>query len=85
MLFFSLETKGFNFSGMIEDLENAPEGAVIILHACAHNPTGIIIFLSGVYAIKYPHKKQDFYLLILMRVSESNAKKEIPFLLCKLI
>jgi aspartate aminotransferase len=26
---------------MIEDLNNAPEGAVIILHACAHNPTGI--------------------------------------------
>lgn len=25
---------------MIEDLQNAPEGAVIILHACAHNPTG---------------------------------------------
>ncbi len=26
---------------MIEDLNNAPEGAVIILHACAHNPTGV--------------------------------------------
>lgn len=25
---------------MLEDLNNAPEGAVIILHACAHNPTG---------------------------------------------
>lgn len=25
---------------MLEDLSNAPEGAVIILHACAHNPTG---------------------------------------------
>jgi len=35
------ETKGLNFAGMIEDLKNAPEGAVIILHACAHNPTGI--------------------------------------------
>lgn len=27
--------------GMIADLEAAPEGAVIVLHACAHNPTGI--------------------------------------------
>lgn len=25
---------------MIEDLENAPDGSVILLHACAHNPTG---------------------------------------------
>lgn len=25
---------------MLEDLRNAPENAVIILHACAHNPTG---------------------------------------------
>lgn len=27
--------------GMIEDLKNAPEDSVIILHACAHNPTGV--------------------------------------------
>lgn len=26
--------------GMIEDLKAAPEGAIVILHACAHNPTG---------------------------------------------
>lgn len=25
---------------MVADISNAPEGAVIILHACAHNPTG---------------------------------------------
>jgi len=35
------ETKGLNFAGMIEDLSAAPEGAVIVLHACAHNPTGV--------------------------------------------
>lgn len=26
---------------MIQDLQNAPEGAVVVLHACAHNPTGV--------------------------------------------
>lgn len=31
----------FDFKGMIEDLNGAPEGSVIVLHACAHNPTGI--------------------------------------------
>ncbi|XP_055376770.1 aspartate aminotransferase, cytoplasmic [Condylostylus longicornis] len=34
------KTRGLDFNGLIEDLENAPEGAAIILHACAHNPTG---------------------------------------------
>ena len=26
---------------MLDDLSNAPENSVIILHACAHNPTGV--------------------------------------------
>jgi len=34
-------TRGLDIEGMLEDLSAAPEGAVIILHACAHNPTGI--------------------------------------------
>ncbi|CAK1548723.1 unnamed protein product [Leptosia nina] len=35
------KTCAINFDGMIEDLKNAPENSVILLHACAHNPTGI--------------------------------------------
>lgn len=34
------KTRTIDFDGMIEDLKAAPENAVIILHACAHNPTG---------------------------------------------
>ncbi|KAH8254201.1 hypothetical protein KR032_008859, partial [Drosophila birchii] len=30
-----------DFKNMVADLNEAPPGAVIILHACAHNPTGI--------------------------------------------
>jgi len=33
--------KGLDFDGMIEDLKNAPADSVVILHACAHNPTGV--------------------------------------------
>lgn len=29
-----------DLDGMLEDLENGPEGSVILLHSCAHNPTG---------------------------------------------
>lgn len=29
------------FKGLVEDLSSAPSGAVVLLHACAHNPTGV--------------------------------------------
>jgi len=35
------KTKGLDFAGWTEDLRNAPENSVIIMHACAHNPTGV--------------------------------------------
>lgn len=34
-------TRGLDFQGMCEDLKSAPDGSVILLHACAHNPTGV--------------------------------------------
>jgi len=39
--YFKPETVGLDFEGMIEDIEKAPAGSVILLHGCAHNPTGI--------------------------------------------
>ena len=30
-----------SMQGMLEDLQNAPEGSMVVLHACAHNPTGV--------------------------------------------
>lgn len=38
--YWNAATRSIDFAGYLEDLNNAPEGAVIILHACAHNPTG---------------------------------------------
>ncbi|XP_052098438.1 aspartate aminotransferase, cytoplasmic-like [Mytilus californianus] len=35
------ETKSLDFQGMLEDLNNAPERSVVILHGVAHNPTGV--------------------------------------------
>jgi aspartate/tyrosine/aromatic aminotransferase len=34
-------TRGLNYAGMIQDINNAPNGSVFMLHACAHNPTGV--------------------------------------------
>ncbi|XTI87862.1 PLP-dependent transferase [Cenococcum geophilum] len=39
--YFSTKTKGLDFEGMIGAIEKAPEGNIILLHACAHNPTGV--------------------------------------------
>ncbi|KAL4785777.1 pyridoxal phosphate-dependent transferase [Aspergillus varians] len=39
--YFSAETKGLDFDGMLFALTSAPAGSIILLHACAHNPTGV--------------------------------------------
>ncbi|CAL8101276.1 unnamed protein product [Calicophoron daubneyi] len=39
--YWSPADRNVDFSGMKNDLQNAPEGSVFVLHACAHNPTGM--------------------------------------------
>jgi len=34
-------TKSLNIDGMLKALESASPGALVLLHACAHNPTGV--------------------------------------------
>eukprot|EP00980_Cylindrotheca_fusiformis_P004385 scaffold925_cov129-Cylindrotheca_fusiformis.AAC.38 len=38
--YYDRSTNRLDLDGMLEDLEGAPDGSVILLHACAHNPTG---------------------------------------------
>uniref|UniRef100_A0A183U8X7 Aspartate aminotransferase, mitochondrial n=1 Tax=Toxocara canis TaxID=6265 RepID=A0A183U8X7_TOXCA len=39
--YYDKETCGFDETGAMEDISNMPEKSVILLHACAHNPTGV--------------------------------------------
>lgn len=39
--YYNKSTIGLDFDGMISDLKNLPKKSVILLHACAHNPTGV--------------------------------------------
>ncbi|KAJ4842977.1 hypothetical protein Tsubulata_017447 [Turnera subulata] len=39
--YYDPATRGLDFNGLLEDLGSAPSGAVVLLHACAHNPTGV--------------------------------------------
>ncbi|CAM1511497.1 Fc.00g090100.m01.CDS01 [Cosmosporella sp. VM-42] len=39
--YFHKDTKGLDWEGMKSTLQWAPERSVFVLHACAHNPTGV--------------------------------------------
>ena len=39
--YYDPKTKGLNFRGMLEGLNGLPAGAIVVLHACCHNPTGV--------------------------------------------
>lgn len=39
--YYSQDTIGLDFDGMVEDIKNMPKGSIVLLHACAHNPTGV--------------------------------------------
>ena len=38
--YYDSKTRGLNFAGMLADLQAAPPGSIVVLHACCHNPTG---------------------------------------------
>ncbi|KFK40562.1 hypothetical protein AALP_AA2G012100 [Arabis alpina] len=39
--YYDAKTRGLDFEGLLEDLGAAPSGAIVVLQACAHNPTGV--------------------------------------------
>jgi len=39
--YYNKDTIGLDFEGMIGDIKGAPKGSIFLLHACAHNPTGV--------------------------------------------
>jgi aspartate aminotransferase len=39
--YYDSKTCGIDFKGAVDDISKIPAGSVILLHACAHNPTGV--------------------------------------------
>ena len=39
--YYDPATKGLDFEGFKEDLNNAKDHSLVMLHVCAHNPTGV--------------------------------------------
>jgi aromatic-amino-acid transaminase len=38
--YYDAASRGVDFAGMLADIQAAPAGTIILLHACCHNPTG---------------------------------------------
>ena len=38
--YYNAARRGVDFEGMIQSLQAAPSGTIVVLHACCHNPTG---------------------------------------------
>lgn len=39
--YYDPKTRGFDFNGMVSTLSKARYGSIVLLHVCAHNPTGV--------------------------------------------
>lgn len=39
--YYDPKTIGLDFAGFTKTMKEIPEGSVVLLHACAHNPTGV--------------------------------------------
>ncbi|EIW85039.1 aspartate aminotransferase [Coniophora puteana RWD-64-598 SS2] len=39
--YYDPKTIGLDFDGLMNSISDAPSGSVFLLHACAHNPTGV--------------------------------------------
>lgn len=38
--YYNPKTKALDINGLLEDFDKAPNESIMILHVCAHNPTG---------------------------------------------
>jgi aspartate aminotransferase len=38
--YYDAKNSDLDFANMMKDIKAMPEGSIVLLHACAHNPTG---------------------------------------------
>lgn len=58
--YYDPATHGVNFEGMVEDLEQAGSGDVVLLHGCCHNPCGADLTLPQWGVIADLAERQGF-------------------------
>lgn len=56
--YYDQKSRGVDFKGLTADLEAAPSNSVVLLHACAHNPTGADLSLAQWKQVKDIFKRK---------------------------
>jgi len=59
--YYDPKTNGLNLEGMLKDLANAQPGSIVLLHTCAHNPTGVDPTPDQWKAIAQVMKENDLF------------------------
>ena len=62
--YFDFDTMGLKFEEMVASLNTIPEGDVVLLHACCHNPSGMDLTIEQWQIVADIAKKQKFTFLI---------------------
>lgn len=57
--YYHPDSKGLDFAALMDDVKNAPNGSFFLLHACAHNPTGVDPTEEQWKEISYQFKVKD--------------------------
>jgi aspartate aminotransferase, mitochondrial len=63
---------GLDFGGMVQDIKKMPVGSVILLHACAHNPTGTCRVYHGHFSmLSHPgaHTWTTIYFFVVLQAT----------------
>ncbi|MFS8021252.1 putative aspartate transaminase [Helianthus anomalus] len=59
--YYHPESKGLDFAALMDDVKNAPNGSFFLLHACAHNPTGVDPTVEQWKEISYQFKVKGHF------------------------
>lgn len=59
--YYDPKTCALDFAGCMEDIRKIPKGSIILLHACAHNPTGVDPSAEQWRELSHVIKKQNLY------------------------
>lgn len=59
--YYNKDTIGLDFEGLVADVKAAPKGSIFLLHACAHNPTGVDPTVEQWKAIEAAIKEGNHY------------------------
>jgi aspartate aminotransferase len=62
--YYDPKTCGLDFKGMMDDIKAAPEKSIFLMHACAHNPTGVDPTLEQWKEISALMKQRQHYVFM---------------------